>query len=316
VVFASVVLAAVTLFRPTEAVVFACAIGAYILVFRRTYWRVLPAMGLGFVVGWLPWLIEMSTRFGGVANALHEADKGGHFTVAAVSDNVLRYLGYTNGGSDAVPPAGVIWWALLVAGSIAGIALGATERDRESALVCSLAALAFAVEYLAFVFFQNARFLLPAYALASVPFGVGVVGLLRGRQPSRAAGGLMLALMIPWGIWQAAVADRVEGEISATPVRIGRTIRELTGRHPCYFVSQLAYPKIAVSSRCQGAAWKRGIGAPTASELEALHRDGTQLFVVLLKEAGRGSPLSELTPTRVSGPERTWYVYTVPSPTG
>jgi hypothetical protein len=93
------------------------------------------------------------------------------------------------------------------------------------------------------------------------------------------------------------------------------TIRELTGSDPCFFVSQLAYPKIAVSSRCQGAAWKRGSGAPTAAELKGLHRDGAQLFVVLLKEAQRASPLSELTPIHVSGPDRTWYIYEVPSPT-
>jgi hypothetical protein len=315
VLFASIVLAAVALVRPTEAIVFAGAAGAYILLFRRTYWRVLPAMGLGFFVGWLPWLIEMSTRFGGVLNALHEADRGGHFAVASVSENVLRYLAYTNGGTDEIPLAGVIWWAMLVVGSIAGLALGATERDRASALVCSLAALAFAVEYLVFVLFLNARFLLPAYAFVSLPFGVGVVALLRGRQPSKATGGLMLALMIPWGIWQAAVADHVEEGISATPVRVGTTIRELTGGDPCFFVSQLAYPKIAVSSRCPGGPWKRGSGAPTAAELEGLHRDGTQLFVVLLKEAQR-VPLSELTPSLVSGPDRTWYVYEVPSPTG
>jgi hypothetical protein len=316
VLFASIALAAVTFVRPTEAIVFAGATGAYVLLFRRRYWRVLPAMGLGFLVGWLPWLIEMSTRFGGVPNALHEAGEGGHFAVVSVSANVSRYLAYTDGVSEGIPPAGVVWWALLVVGSIAGLARGATERDRASALVCSLAGLAFAVEYLAFVFFLNARFLLPAYALASLSFGVGVVALFRGRRPSRTAGGLMLAMMIPWGIWQAAVADRVEEGISDTPVRIGATIRELTGPHRCFFVSHLAYPKIAVSSRCQGAPWKRGIGAPTASELEGLRRPGTQLFVVLLKEAGRGSPLSELTPTRVTGPDRTWYVYAVPSPTG
>ena len=315
VVFAAVGLGAVTFVRPTEAIVFAAAACAYILVFRRSSWRVFAAMGLGAFVGWLPWLVEMSVRFGGVSNAIREAERGGHFVLAPVGANVVRHLAYTDGGADGILLPGAIWWALVVTVSVAGLVWGATRAARASALFCSLAALVFAVEYLAFVSFLNARFLLPAYAMASVPFGVGVASLLRGRRPLRVGGGLVLASMIPWAIWQAGVANRAADEISTGPVRVGATIRGLTGPTPCSFVSPLAYPKIAVSSRCQGARWRRG-KTPTAADLEALHRPGTRLFVVLLKEAPEASPLSELTPTRVHGPDRTWYVYEVPSASG
>lgn len=65
-VFASIVLAAMALVRPTEATVLAGAIGAYILLFRRTSWRDLIPLGIGLFLGWLPWIIEMSVRFGGL----------------------------------------------------------------------------------------------------------------------------------------------------------------------------------------------------------------------------------------------------------
>ena len=72
-VLAAIVLAAMALVRPTEATVLTGAIGLYVVVFRRARWRLLFGLGLGLVLGWVPWLIEMSIRFGGPMSALDEA---------------------------------------------------------------------------------------------------------------------------------------------------------------------------------------------------------------------------------------------------
>lgn len=313
VVLASAVLATMALVRPTDATILAGVIAIVVLSFRRDLWRILVPLGLGLALGWLPWVVEMAVRFDGPANALRAAAAGRHFASVQVAENLIRHATYVGGKGSGTPIAGMMWWGLVVTMAIAALALRRRGAARSAILLCALGALAFAVGYIVFVP-ALPRFLLPAYALASVPFATGCVSLLRGGTASRIVGGTVLALMIPWVIWQSIVADDQErGSGSHVAFRVGTTIRERANGRPCFFVSPRDYPQVAVASRCEG---ERGSGAPSVAEVEELERRGREIFVILLKRAPRASPLSSLTPVRFIGATRTWFLYHLPTSTG
>lgn len=312
-VLASAVLAAMALVRPTEATVLAGAIGLYVVVFRRARWRLLFGLGLGLVVGWLPWFIEMSIRFGGPMSALDEAAVE-HFARAPVADNVLLHLTATDGRppDSPVPLGGVLWWGILVILAIVAVTR-ARRTDRAAAILASFGALALAAEYLVFVSALAPRFLLPAYAFGSLLAAIGVVTLLRGGVVSRASGAVVLMLAIPWTIWQGAVADRYQHRRMTSILAfrdVGDTIRQLADGRSCSFMSPQGYPQIEFASGCEGSDLLRPRG-PTAAELEELRNDGEEVFVILKRVAPADSPLGLLDPVQVPGPRRTWFMYHV-----
>lgn len=318
IVLASVALTATALVRPTEATVLAVAIGVYILLFRRTSWRDLVWLGVGLSFGWLPWVIEMSVRFGGLAGALREAAKGRHFVMVPLTENVLRHLAYTDGMSalSAIPDA--IWWSMLVLGAAAALAGGVTRSHRASALLCALGALALAAEYLIFVPALAPRFLLPAYALASVPFAIGLVSLLRGRGALRVIGAVVLVLLIPWTIWQGTVIARRTPPVnnrSALPARVGMKIWRLAQGRPCFVLSQPTFPQIAYSAGCSGA--QGGPRVPSDEKLKELAMSDRAVFVVRIGEAPKRSFLSSVEPARFRTPgKKMWFLYELPHSPG
>lgn len=314
---ASGLLAAMVLVRPTEATVLAGAIGVYIVFFRRTSWRDLVPLGIGLVLGWLPWVIEMSVRFGGLRGALRAAGQGQHFEIVPVAENVLRHLAYTGGNEDQSVIPGAIWWGVLGVMAAVAIARGATRSDRTAALLCALAALALAGEYLFFVPALTPRFLLPAYAAASVPFGIGLTSLLREKTVLRVLGALVLVLIIPWTIWQGTVtAQRAPGvnSGSAVPMRVGLTIRRLAAGRPCFVLAQRAYPQIAVTAGCSGA--KGGGIEPSPERLRRIARRGREVFVVRTSKAPEAWLLSSIEPVRLPTAGKTWHVYEIPQSIG
>ncbi len=267
--------------------------------------------------GWLPWVIEMSARFGGLGGAFRAAGQGQHFEIVPVADNVLRHLLYTDGNDAGTRIPGAIWWGLLIVMAAVAIGRGMTKSDRAAARLASLAALALASEYLLFVPALTPRFLLPAYALASVPFGIGLASSLRRRGISRVLGVLVLTLMIPWTIWQGTVTARRAPGVnvgSALSLRVGLLIRRLAEGRPCYVLTQRTYPQITYTARCSGA--KAGRELPSTEELRALAKRGQEVFVVLGKEAPDASLLSSIEPVHVLGTNRGWYVYPLPESIG
>jgi hypothetical protein len=316
-VLASVLLAATALVRPTDATVLAGAVAVYVLMFRRTSWHDLGSLGIGLILGWLPWIIEMSARFGGPGGAFRAAGKGQHFEIVPVADNVLRHLIYTDGNDAGTRLPGAIWWGLLIVMAAVAIGRGMTKSDRAAARLASLAALALASEYLLFVPALTPRFLLPAYALASVPFGIGLASSLRRRGISQVLGVLVLTLMIPWTIWQGSVTARRAPGVnvgSALSLRVGLLIRRLAEGRPCYVLTQRTYPQITYTARCSGA--KAGREPPSTEELRALAKRGQEVFVVLGREAPDASLLSSIEPVHVLGTNRGWYVYPLPESLG
>lgn len=317
VVLASVLLAATALVRPTEATVLAGAIGVYILLWRRKSWRDLVPLGVGLAVGWLPWVIEMSARFGGLTGALRAAGKGQHFVVVPLAENVLRHLRYADDKSAPSAVPGAIWWGVLVLMASVAIARGVKRSDRAAALLCALGALALATEYLIFVPALAPRFLLPAYVMASVPFAIGLVSLLRGNGVSRVIGAIVLVFLIPWTIWQGTVTVQRAPTVnrgSALPLRVGSTIRRLAEGRPCFVLGQRAYPQIAYTARCAGAKGDNRV--PSDQQLEAFARSERVVFIVRIAEAPKKSLLSSIEPVRFLAGKKDWLVYQLPRSLG
>jgi len=317
-VLASVVLAATALVRPTEATVLAGVLGLFILAWKRTSWRDIVALGIGLFLGWLPWIIEMSVRFGGVTGAVEEARKGQHFVMVPFTENVLRHLAYTDGKSAPSAIPGGIWWGVLVLMAVAALARGVKRSDRASALLCSLCALALAAEYLIFVPALAPRFLLPAYALASVPFAIGLVSLLRGGGAFRVLGAVVVVLLIPWVIWQGTVIARRTPSIDKAPAlhtRVGMKIRRLAQGRPCFVLSQPTYPQIAYTAGCSGEKGRPRV--PSDDQLKELARSDRVVFVVRIVEAPKRSLLSSVEPVRFGTPGRKmWFLYELPGSLG
>ncbi|MGH2641724.1 MAG: hypothetical protein ACRDGO_08505 [Actinomycetota bacterium] len=310
-VLAGAALAFTALVRPTEATVIFAVLAAVVLFGRRS-WTALAALSAGLVIGWLPWVVEMSVRFGGPLEALRGAASG-HVAPAPVTENLLRHLSYTDGEliSVVVPLPGVIWWVMLAVLAVTGIVRAATRGERVAALVGAVAALAVTIEYVVFVPVLAPRFLLPAYAFAAIPASIGLVSLFRGRGILRAAGVVVVLIAIPWAVWQAGVARRVEAEAT----RVGRLFREageqigrLAAGDSCSFMSPAGYPQIQLASGCVGRELPRTEG-PTLQELEQLGTGRESVFVILPRPASPTSPLDGVRPIRSRGPNRVWLIY-------
>jgi hypothetical protein len=320
VVIASVLLAVLALFRPTDATAVFGVLGVYFLGFERSSWRVLLPIGLGLVVGWLPWVIEMSIRFGGPLTALDQAGTA-HFALASVTANVRQYLSYSDGwvaGPEGhrIPLPGILWWGWLIV--MAFVAISRKERASAHAavLLCSLGALALVTQYV--ILLQDRalapRYLLPAIAFASVPAAVGLVSLLRGGISARAAGVVALLVVLPWGIWQARVADQVEADEASHRESfraLGLALKDLADGRPCTFTSLRGTPQIAIASGCRGTQVLR---RPTADDVARLSSSRYPAFVILPRAARPRSALGAMTPVLHALPEgKTWFIYRFPA---
>jgi hypothetical protein len=323
-VLAAAALAATALVRPTEATVIFVILGSFVLLSRKRSWSMVGALLVGLAIGWAPWLIEMSLRFGGPLQALREA-AAGHIASAPITQNLLRHLSYTDGEllKTVAPLPGVIWWVMLGILSVVGLLRAATHAERTAAVVASLIALAVAIEYMVFVPALAPRFLLPAYAFAAIPASIGVVSLFRGRGFLRVAGVVVVLFAVPWAIWQAHVAQRVESASSTVNGRfreVGEQIRGLAAGHSCSVMSRSGLPQIQLASGCVVRELPRA-GGPTRQELEGLSSRGDLVFVIMTRPPSPGSPLEVVRPIRARdpigslGPKRPWLIYELPEST-
>lgn len=312
-VLAASSLAAMALFRPTEATVMAVAISLSVLFMRRTSWRLIVALWVGVAVGLLPWILEMSIRFGGPLEALKAAHTDRHFGIAGTGTNLAWYLAATDGDhtAETSPLGGVVWWSLLVVLSV--LALVRSERPRRIAVIlCAVGTAFFAAEYIVFVSAVAARFLLPAYALASIPAAVGLVSLFRNGTLARWVASILLLLVVPWMLWQVGVAGRL-AEAQRKPqliLEIGLKLQELADGRPCAFMSPLGWPTIEFVSGCRGEDLPRARG-PSKRGLRELSIGSERTFVILRTRARPRSLLGSLTPMPVHVQDRTWFVYVV-----
>jgi hypothetical protein len=315
-VFAAAALAAAGLIRPPDATVLFVVLAAYVALSTARSWRVVLSLACGLFLGWLPWVIEMSVRFGGLLEAVREA-AAGFDEPPPLFQKLLHYLSYAHGrGSELVVMPGVIWWSLLALLSVLGFMRAISRGERAATLLASLAALAMMLQYLFFVPNPAARFLLPAYALLAIPASIGLVSLLRGRWAARSVGAILLLLVLPWTALQADVAGRVANnkrEVNGMFRGIGREIKRLADGASCSFLSRRNFPQIQLASGCAGD--RLGPGPLKEEELDRLTSSADLAFVIVRKPMRRNS-LRRILPDRFHVGGQVWFIYQLPGTSG
>jgi hypothetical protein len=316
---AACLLAALALMRPPDAIPVLAAVLAAAIGARGASARRAGALAAGVALGWLPWVVEMSVRFGGPAEAVRRAQSAAHVGTSSIGERLVQHLALSNGPvlgpleDPHVAIGGVVWWVALVAFGSLGLAWSRRTPAFRPLLAATLAGLGLAAEYLLLVEGTAPRFLLPTYALLSLPAAAALVrtfGLLRGA-PARAA--FVALAAVPWLVWQVGTADRLDAQTDAPreslQVVATALLAERDGR-PCTFASTDGFPQIEYTLGCDG----RHLGeaqSDTITFLEAAAARGEQVFLVTR------DPGSPPTVTTVAAPVRTlpaprgetWHIY-------
>lgn len=299
--------AAMALMRPPDAIVLAFALTlAALVLWSRARWLI--PLWVGVVAGTLPWIVEMSLRFGGPLGAFDRAAFRSHLGAEAVS--LREHLAVTDGpliglrGSDAIPVVGAAWWiALVVLALIA--AGGSKDRATIGARLAAFAGLALAGSYVVLIGGLAPRFLLPALALLSLSAGAGIERL-RSLSRARPVPVIVVgaAVLAGWGVWQVATFDRLEASASderARPEAVGEAIADHVGSSDCLVASTHDFPQVAFAARCAGRELE-DMSEGSLASLEAAA--GTERIIVVSRE-----PVVERLGTPVPIPVAGWVAF-------
>ncbi|MBG0826998.1 hypothetical protein HS041_04370 [Planomonospora sp. ID67723] len=242
-------LAAVSLVRPSDALVVAAPMAAVALLRRPRRIRAFAAVVAGTAVGWGEWLIEAVLRYGGAAARMHAA---GEANRTGLTFSVVEHARALDGpslcrwGVDCgdVSPLALTWW--LAIPLVAMVGLHAAWRDRSRPgplLLAAVTALTVAAPYLFYVDYAAPRFLMPAYALLALPVAAGVITLMgRGRPPvRRAAAVFAVSGVLAHLVLQGGYACRMSAIVYEGRERVRLATEELRRmgvRAPCMVYGQ------------------------------------------------------------------------------
>ena len=207
-----------------------------------------PAAALA---GMLPWLVEMSVRFGGPLGAVREAAAVGHVEGTSFVDAARVHLGLVDGpllGPDAgsIPVIGVLWWAgVLWLGAWYGGR--AAEPTKLASRVAFAGGAGVLVVYLVGVDGSAPRFLLPAIALLVMAAAAGTTAL---PPASRIAVGLAaIGWIIVQLTWLGPIDDDAVAARAAAQAA-GMKVRELAGPGDCMILATVDQPQLGYASGC------------------------------------------------------------------
>lgn len=274
--------AVVVLMRPSDGLWLALPLAASALLVPG--WRrpaVFAAVTIGLLVGAVPWVVEAYAHYGGLGARLHRASEiqGGLGWHMAVDDQVRALDGRSLCRPCDVPwkhPVAAAWWFALPVLTVAGIAAafradgrsrapwssgsypGSRTHRGSAALLATCTAASLAVPYLFLIDYAAPRFLLPAYALLSLPVAECLVFLavflVTGVRPSLrpvGAGVLALALTghlaVQYGVLRHML--EVNHSLRAHYSAIAAGLHRLGVRPPCMVSGQDAVP-IAYYAGC------------------------------------------------------------------
>ena len=263
-------IALVALFRPSDSVflaAFLLAGASAVAVWRHRSWRgpvaMAGALAVGGLAGWLPWLIEMSLRYGSplaaVAAARAEAASG------RPRDDLDQYLNLVGGPARLIVEDPTLTYpalaALLLVGALVVAAL-VGKQHRPAAVVAVLGMSGGLVPYIVLHTGVNLRYLLPAWGLACVAMGIGGMALWHG------AGRIWVAKQLRWTslavlvlvavVFTGAnlkVAHRNAGIAAIDQAGMYEVAAEVADRadgRPCAFVTEFGFPQIAWATDCIG----------------------------------------------------------------
>ena len=246
----------VALVRPTDSVLVIaplCAIALVVPRMRRL--RVLAAVAVGELLGWLPWIIEGYLRFGGLVERLRAAETSGTHGLDLRSSNLLifpRLLDGTpmyccSGGTPAdagpVPLAMTTWLAGVLVIAALGVIWSVSERRLPEMMLVCLPAGVLAAFYLLLPGFTALRFLLPAFAMVSLPVAFALVHAMR--QWPRTAAVIVVAALVGHVAPMLLVAERQMDAIwrwRSAQVQAAAALQPLINQQPCLVIANPPSP--------------------------------------------------------------------------
>ena len=297
--------AAMALMRPPDAAVLAVAVSVVVLAMRGSV-RSIVAVIVGVSVGTLPWLVEMSVRYGGPREAIEAARTVSH--AGGAFSGVAEHLRLTDGPllgpepGGALPWVGVLWWVVLVGLSAWALRPGADRRRRVGVRMAAVVGVALAAEYLFLVAGLAPRFLLPALAVLSVSAGGGLEAL-RGQGHLGTKACVVVAMILAgWLLWQVGTFDRLEAlarDQRRIPEAVGSAVGDAIGEQGCVVASTDDFAQVAFAAGCAGRDLTDLASTTIDRVLEAA--DGRRVVVV-----SRSGGVTELPGTPIALPDAAW----------
>jgi hypothetical protein len=263
--------AVIGLFRPSDAG-FTVAGLLLALPFVASTWRrragLVAGLAAGAVAGVVEWVVEAFTSFGGLGARVRaaQADQGGggfHLSIRAEERVLPGPLLCRAGCHPHSSPVFRVWWivlaVLLLLAILAAVRAGIRTADASTDLVTIVVGAAVAAQYLFTVGYGAPRFLVPAYAMLSIPAVSGARALLPKQQfrPLRFvfAAGLIGVLGLATGVQADTLrhdrADSVAGNVR-NQAQVA-DLRRLGVHAPCVLLGvpySGAVPVLAYRLRC------------------------------------------------------------------
>jgi len=292
---------------------------ALLAIPRRSRMLLVAAGVAGLAVGWLPWLVEAVSTYGGVAERLSRASEIQGDLRPQLS--VLTALRAVDGPilcrpcGGPIPVGGVVLWAGGLGAVAAALARARGRGELVRLLVPVSGAASLAVPYLFLVPYAAPRFLLPTYALLSLPVAYALLAGLasvRRRSPPLAVGAAAALAVAVLGLQAVPLWTAVElaSRQRSAWAGLAATLQDagLTGR--CLVVGEQAAP-IGVYAGCDSRALT---GTEDRLQLEDLRRR-PPVAVALVRTDSSPAPSWARGWRRLDVPTdyRNWTVYLRPA---
>jgi hypothetical protein len=287
------------LVRPGDAIFLAGALALAILVRGWRRWQLLVAVAAGLAAGCAEWVVEAYLRFGGPLHRLHlaGAEQGGFGLHAGFWDEFKAANGPTLCRPCTVGvryPEISLWWLVLPLVALLGILVARRAGRLRSVLLPVFCALAVAFQYLFLINYAAPRFLLPAYALLTIPIADALAWLLTGVRKDllpMTQVAVFLAVVAQILIQQVVLNHQVaeKAVYFGDYQRIATDLHRLGVRPPSCLVKGSQYIPVA---------WYAGCASAGAVPSSSSHSES----VVFLRYKGEALP----------GYARGWQPYTLP----
>jgi hypothetical protein len=291
-------LAAVVQLRPPDGFWLVLPLAIAALAVRA--WRrpaVLAALAAGLVAGGAQWTVESYLHYGGVLARLHASGRveGGLGWNLAFGDQLRSLDGRTLCRPCTVPwqDKGVsLWWFAVPVLVVLGLYAARRAGRLTAVLLPALCGASMAVPYLLLVDYGAPRFLLPAYALLSLPSAECLVWLAAGagKPRFRAAGTALVVLLLAGHLTvQNLVLTRTVARnerAHAAFAHVAGELHTLGVTPPCLVTGTNAIP-IGFSAGCASGATAGNNASTTAAGIAAAARRGP---VAVLVPRGRHAP--------------------------
>ncbi|WP_324803442.1 hypothetical protein [Stackebrandtia sp.] len=310
--------AAATLVRFSDGVWLAAAlVVAAVLV--RAWRRPIPvvAVVVGLALGSAQWVVEAYVRWGGVTGRLVASGsaEGGmwpHWNVG----NAWRGLSgplLCRPCTSAPPPVGhTLWWLALPPLAVAASVVAVRVRKPAATLLPVACATALAVPYLLLLNYSAPRFLLPAYALLSLPLATLAIRVVRSVRTDTArtiaVAGLVTLFAAHLSTQYADLRDNLLGTEANTAryATVADALHRLGLRAPCLVTGTKA-PPIAYYAGCASADVSGNNRDITVAAVE--RRAADEPTAALAKTADGPPPYARTwTATRIAGTGLTAYM--------